>query len=139
EPAIASQLDALEPRIAALVATRGELQKKKTELDKAEQDDQKRTLELLEAIGAKRKVVERAAAEAEEARDKALFELGEQLYVDRPAALTPQLSPIDQIDLELGEGDRRMMELKEILSNVDRWKLARGLAMILLALGATGT
>lgn len=138
EPAIASQLDALDPRIAALVATRGELQKKKTELDKAEHEDQKRTLELLEAIGAKRKVVERAAAEAEEARDKALFELGERLYVDRPAALAPEMSPIDEIDLDLGEGDRRMMELKEILSNVDRWKLARGLAMIILVLGAVG-
>jgi hypothetical protein len=135
EPVIAAELDGLNPRIAAMDATRAGLEKKKAELEKAEQEDQRRTLELLEAIGAKRKVVERAAADAETARDNALFDLGERLYVDRPSILTAQLSPIDQIDLELGEGERRSMELREILSNIDKAKLARGLAMIILAVG----
>jgi chromosome segregation ATPase len=139
EPVIAAELDALDPRIAAMEATRAELKKKRAELEKAEQDDQRRTSELLEAIGAKRKVVERAAADAETARDQALFELGDRLYVDRPHVLTAQLSPIDQIDLELGEGDRRMMELREIISNVDKAKLARGAAMIIVALAAAGS
>lgn len=139
EPVIAAELDALNPRIAALEATRSELQKKKLELDKSDQEDQRRTLELLEAIGAKRKVVERASADAETARDNALFELGERLYVDRPAQLSPQLSPIDRIDLEIGEDERRAMELKEILSNIDKAKFARGLAMIILALGGAIT
>jgi hypothetical protein len=133
EPVIAAQLDALNPRIAALEASRTELQKKKLEAQKAEAEDQGRTSELLAAIGAKRKVVERAAAEAEQARDAALLELGDQLYVDRPKALSTLLSPIDAIDLELGEGDRRIMELREILSNIDRWKFSRGLAMIIVA------
>jgi hypothetical protein len=139
EPIIAAELDGLNPRIAAMEATRSGLEKKKADLDKAEQEDQRRTLELLEAIGAKRKVVERAAADAETARDNALFELGEQLYVDRPSILTAQLSPIDQIDLEIGEGERRSMELREILSNIDKAKLARGLAMIILAIGAAAS
>ena len=139
EPVIAAELDALNPRIAAMEASRTELKKKRAELEKAEQDDQRRTSELLEAIGAKRKVVERAAADAETARDQALFELGDRLYVDRPQVLTAQLSPIDQIDLELGEGDRRIMELREIISNVDKAKLARGAAMIILALAAAGS
>jgi hypothetical protein len=139
EPIIAAELDGLNPRIAAMEATRSGLETKKTDLEKAEQEDQRRTLELLEAIGAKRKVVERAAADAEVARDNALFELGERLYVDRPSILTAQLSPIDRIDLELGEGERRSMELKEILSNVDKAKLARGLAMIILAVGAAAS
>ena len=139
EPALAAELDALEPRIAAMQSTRAELRRKKGELDKAEVEDQRRTAELLEAIGAKRKVVERAAADAEAARDAALFSLGEQLYVDRPKVLAAQMSPIDQIDLELGEGDRRMMELKEILSNIDKMKLARGLAVIILVLGVLGS
>jgi chromosome segregation ATPase len=138
EPVIAAELDALEPRIAAIEASRSELRKKRGELEKAEVDDQRRTAELLEAIGAKRKVVERAAADAESARDHALFQLGERLYVDRPNVLAAQLSPIDQIDLELGEGDRRIMELREIISNVDKAKLARGTAMIVLALAALG-
>jgi hypothetical protein len=90
-------------------------------------------LELLAVIGAKRKVVERAATEAEQARDTALLELGDKLYVDRPKDLATLLSPVDQIDLELGESDRRIMELREILSNIDRWKFSRGLAMIIVA------
>src|SRR5262249_23662858 len=97
-----------------------------------------RSSELLEAIGAKRKVLDRAVGEAEAARDKILFALGERLYVDRPPILAAQLSPIDQIDLELGESDRRMMELREILSNVDKANLARGAAVILVALLAIG-
>jgi predicted nucleic acid-binding Zn-ribbon protein len=139
EPVLAAELDALDPRIAAMESARAELRRKRAELEKAEVDDKRRTAELLDAIGAKRKVVERAAADAEAARDSALFELGERLYVDRPNVLTAQLSPIDQIDLEVGEGDRRIMELKEILSNVDKAKLARGLAMIILVLGVVGS
>jgi chromosome segregation ATPase len=139
EPQIAADLDELNPRIAAMEAQRAELRKKRVELDKAEGDDQRRSAELLEAIGAKRKVVERAAGDAEVARDTALYELGDRLYVDRPKPLTAQLAPIDQIDLELGEGDRRIMELREIMSNIDKAKLARGLAMIILALGVVGS
>ena len=71
-------------------------------------------------------------------RDKILFELGERLYVDRPDDLGPQLAPIDSIDVELGDHDRRLMELREILSSIDKAKLARGIAMIVLTLGALG-
>jgi hypothetical protein len=133
EPAIAAEIDALEPRIAAMKGARTEAEKKQAELIKNEDEDQRRTTELYEAIGAKRKVVERAAAEAEAARDNVLFELGDRLYVDRPAILAAQMSPVDQIDLELGETDRRIMELREILSNIDRSKILRGAAVILAA------
>lgn len=139
EPALASQLDALNPRIAAFEANRAELQAKRREIEKSEAEDQRRTTELLEAIGAKRKVVERAAAEAEAARDNALFDLGERLYVDRPKVLGPQLSPIDQIDLEVGEAARRIMELREIISNVDKVKLARGIGLVTLVLLLAGS
>jgi len=130
EPQIAAELDALNPRIAALEAARADAQKRRQSLDTAEADDKRRTAELLDAIGAKRKVVDRAAGEAEAARDKVLFELGERLYVDRPQIVAAQLAPIDQIDLELGEADRQIMELREILSNIDRQKLLRGAAVI---------
>lgn len=138
EPKIAAELDALNPRIAAVDAARADAEKRKKELEEGEALDQKRTAELLEAIGAKRKVVDRATAEAEAARDKVLFELGERLYVDRPKLLSAQLSPIDAIDLELGEDDRRIMELREILSNIDRWKLVRGIAVIVATLAVLG-
>jgi prefoldin subunit 5 len=136
EPAIAGQLDAVSPRIASLEAARTEAQRKRAELTDAEQDDQRRVEELLAAIGAKRKVVDRAAVDAETRRDKILFQLGDRLYVDRPHDLTAELAPIDEIDLELGSADRRVMELREVLASVDRWKLARGIALITLVLAA---
>jgi predicted nucleic acid-binding Zn-ribbon protein len=132
EPVIASELDALSPRIAAIEAARNDARERRTRIDAEEQADQKRTVELLEAIGAKRKVVDRATSDAETLRDKILFELGERLYVDRPKNLSAQLAPIDEIDMELGTVDRRMMELREIISNVDRKKLVRGIVVTTL-------
>jgi len=139
EPAIAGQLDALNPRVAALEAARTEAQRKRAELVTGEQEDQRRAEELLTAIGAKRKVVDRATADAEALRDKILFQLGERLCVDRPDHLTGQLAPVDEIDVELGIADRRMMELREITSSVDKRKVARGIALIVVLLGALGT
>ncbi len=138
EPKIAAELDALNPRIAALEAKRSESQKRHADISKAEEDDKRRTEELLTAIGAKRKVMDRAAGDAETVRDKILFELGERLYVDRPDDLGPQLAPVDAIDLELGTHDRRLMELREILSSIDKAKLARGILYIVLVLGVIG-
>lgn len=139
EPRIAAELDALNPRVAALEARRAEARKRRVELDEDEKKDVGRTNELLAAIGAKRKVVDRAAADAEELRDKILLELGERIYVDRPDTMFAQLAPIEAIDVELGTTDRRMMELKEILSSVDKAKLARGITVLVLVLGAVGT
>jgi hypothetical protein len=138
EPKIASELDAISPRIAGLEARRSELRSKRASVEKAEREDQSRSEDLLAAIGAKRKVVDRASADAETLRDKILFELGERLYVDRPAALAAELSPADAIDVELGTSDRRVMELREIMSSVDKAKLARGIAVLVLALAAIG-
>jgi len=138
EPVIAEELDEITPRIAALDAARVDARARQTSRESAEADDKRRTAEVLDAIGAKRKVVERAASEAEASRDQALFDLADRLSVDRPAHLAAQLAPIDQIDLELGEADRRAMELKEIVSSVDRMKLARGAAWIALALAVVG-
>jgi chromosome segregation ATPase len=138
EPVIAGQLDALSPRIAAIEAARAEAQRKRAELERLEQEDQRRVEELLTAIGAKRKVVDRAAADAEALRDKILFQLGEKLYVDRPPDLTAQLAPVDEIDVELGVAGRRMMELREIVSSVDKLKIARGIALIIAIVGVLG-
>jgi chromosome segregation ATPase len=133
EPKLASELDSLSPRIAAIEAKRAESTKRRAEMVKAEEDDKGRSEELLAAIGAKRKVMDRASKDAEALRDKILFELAERLYVDRPRELQPQLAPIDAIDVELGSADRRVMELREIMSSIDRRKLFRGIAMITLA------
>jgi hypothetical protein len=139
EPGLAGELDMLNPRIAAVEAARADAVRARAEQARAEHDDQHRAEELLAAIGARRKVVDRATAEADARRDKILFGLGEQLYVDRPATLAGQLAPIDEIDLELASADRRAMELREILSSVDRWKLARGVALLVATLGGLAT
>jgi len=136
EPKLAAELDALNPRVAAHESKRSDARKRKTEIEKAEIDDQRRSDELLAAIGAKRKVVDRASNDAETLRDKVLFELGERLYHDHPDDLGPQLAPIDAIDVELGTGDRRVMELKEILASLDKVKLARGIAVFVLLFAA---
>ncbi|MFT3699839.1 MAG: hypothetical protein QM831_42235 [Kofleriaceae bacterium] len=138
EPVIAAELAEIEPQIASLVAQKTELETAQADRQKAEDADKGRTMELFDAIGAKRKVVERAMAEAETKRDGILFELGERLYVDRPKLLTPQLAPIDEIDLDVGASDRRLMELREIISNIDRWKIARGAGVLLLATAIIG-
>ena len=130
EPIIAAELDTLNPRIAAIKAARQAAGERKTKLAAGEADDRRRADELSEAIRAKRKVVDRAVADAETQRDRILLELGERLYVDRPPKLEAQLAPIDDIDLELAEADRRIEELREILSNVDSQKLRRGTAVI---------
>jgi hypothetical protein len=52
--------------------------------------------------------------------------------------MSPELSPIDAIDVEIGTVDRRTMELREILQSVDRMKIARGLALWILLLTAIG-
>jgi len=136
EPAIAGELDALNPVIAELEAARAELRRKRAESIAAEQEDRLRVDELMAAIGAQRKVVDRATAAAEARRDKLLFQLGERLCVDRPGDLIGQLAPIDEIDVELGSADRRSMELREILTSVDHFKLARGIALLVVMLGA---
>jgi chromosome segregation ATPase len=138
EPVIAGELDALNPMIAELEAARAEVRRKRAECTDAEQEDRLRVDELLAAIGAQRKVVDRATAAAEARRDKLLFQLGEQLCVDRPDDLMGQLAPIDEIDVELGSADRRSMELREILTSVDHFKLARGVALLVVVLGALG-
>src|SRR5690606_34366329 len=93
EPKIAAALDGLNPRIAGIEARRAEALRRRGELVQHEHDDQRRAEELLAAIGAKRKVMDRAAGDAEALRDKILFELGERLYVDRPDDLASQLVP----------------------------------------------
>jgi chromosome segregation ATPase len=138
EPVLASSLDSLQPRIAKLEAARLDARRRRLEAEQAERDDQRRTEELLAAIGAKRKVLDRAASDAEALRDKILFELGERIYVERPESMAPELSPVDAIDVELGTVDRRTMELREMVQSVDRWKVVRGTGLWILLLAVIG-
>jgi len=44
------------------------------------------------------------------------------------------LEGIDELDVAYGTSDRRAMELREILSSIDTWKIVRGAVVILIAL-----
>jgi len=134
EPIIAAQLDELAPRIAKLEAERSAALASIAEKKATEAADAKRSIELVDAIKAKRKVVERATADAETQRDTLLVTLGERLYVDRPRAMKANLEGIDELDVAYGTSDRRAMELREILSSIDTWKIVRGAVVILIAL-----
>jgi hypothetical protein len=136
EPAIARTLDALYPQIAAIQVARAEAQRSRAERIAAEQDDQDRAQEVRAAIAARRKVLDRAAADAAALRDKRLRELGDRLSIDRTAALADALAPIDDLDQERGVADRRALELHEIVASVDRWKLARGVVLLVVVLAA---
>ena len=114
EPELAAALDSLHPRIAKLEAARADARKRRADLEEDEQTDQRRTEELLAAIGARRKVVDRGVSDSEARRDRILFDLGDRIYLDRPDSMAAEQAPIDAIDVELGTVDRRAMELREI-------------------------
>jgi hypothetical protein len=136
EPMLAAELDSLAPRIAALEAARADAHAKIAELRESELNDVRRAEELVTAIEAKRKVVERSQAEAEAARDKSLYALAERLLIDRPTQLGRAFEPIDELDLTIATQERRAMELRELLGSVDRRAMARGITVMVLIAAA---
>jgi chromosome segregation ATPase len=133
EPVLAAQLDDIAPRIAKLEAERSAAVAAIAEKKSTDESDGKRSSELLDAVRAKRKVVERATAEAQVQRDTLLAQLGERLYVDRPKVMADGLLVIDELDVAYGTSDRKAMELREILSSIDKWKIFRGTLVIIIA------
>ncbi|HWO18666.1 MAG TPA: hypothetical protein VNO30_07810 [Kofleriaceae bacterium] len=138
EPELASALDSLQPQIAKLEAARADARRRRTDVEQADRDDLRWTQDLLAAVGAKRKVLDRTASDAETRRDKIALELGDRIYVTRPERMGPELAPLDAIDVELGTVNRRTMELREILQSVDRWKLVRSIGLWLLLFAVIG-
>ncbi len=138
EPALAAELDALLPRIAELearrTAARARLETTGTELGATAE----RLQERLGVVGAHQKVIERALAESQAARDSALADLGERLVIDRPRALARDLADVESVDVDIGTNERRVMELHEVLGSVDRSALARGLAVLAVGVVAIG-
>lgn len=132
EPALAAELDALLPRIAELesrrTAARERQDKARTELTASAE----RLVERLGVVGAHQKVIDRALAETQKARDNALAELGDRLVIDRPRPLGRDLADIDAIDVDVAGDERRVMELHEVLGSIDKGALARGVAVLSL-------
>ena len=136
EPAIASELDDLEPAIASLGSARGDARARATRLESAEQAAVVRTAEKLTAARARKAVEERARGELEREQEDALRGLGEKLNVERPLDLLQRLKPIEEHEVAIATLERRRVELGELVAGVDRWAFARGLLWIALVLGA---
>lgn len=136
EPAIASELDDLEPAIASLGSARGDARARATRLESAEQAAVVRTAEKLTAARARKAVEERARGELEREQEEALRGLGEKLNVERPLDLLQRLKPIEEHEVAIATLERRRVELGELVAGVDRWAFARGLLWIALVLGA---
>ena len=130
EPALAAELDALLPRIAELearrAAARERLEATRTELTASAE----RLVERLGVVGAHQKVIDRALAETQTARDRALTDLGEHLVIERPRSLGRDLADVDAIDADIAGGERRIMELHEVLGSIDKGAVARGIAVM---------
>lgn len=133
EPAIAAEIDALMPRIAELesrrAAARDRLESTRTELTASAEH----LVERLGVVGAHQKVIDRALAGSQAARDRALAELGERLGLDRPRSLGRDLADLDAIDVDIAGDERRVMELHEVLGSIDKGALARGIAVLATA------
>jgi hypothetical protein len=134
EPAIADDLDSLTPRVAGLEATRSDADAAIARARAAQAESRRRTDEILAALSARKVVEDRAVADGESERRRALEALGEQLYADRPEELRFELAAIDERDLSLAQKQRRAMELRELLSSIDRGALGRGLFVTAIAL-----
>ncbi len=132
EPAIAAELDELLPRIAELEARRVDAGDR---VKRARADLIAITEELgerLRVVEASKKVIERTLAGTRAERDRALADLGERLALDRVPALAGPLRDVDDHELSIATGERRVMELREVLGSIHRGALARGIAGLVL-------
>ncbi|HWM86632.1 MAG TPA: hypothetical protein VNO33_12360 [Kofleriaceae bacterium] len=131
QPAIAAELDELDPAIANLVASRADGRKRAVRVEKAERDAIARVAEKVTAVRARRVVEERAEAELAEAQDEALGALGERLGEERPAELGSRLRGIEEHEVAIATLERRHLELTELVRALDRWAVARGVLWML--------
>ena len=136
EAKLTAEIGELDPQVAALRTQLRDAHQRRRELIANDAEHQSKTTELLDAVGARRRVDERAATETEVTRDKILRELGERMCAARSVVLTAQIAPIDQIDAEIADDDRRIGKLDDLIASFDRMKFARGVVEIALAVSA---
>ena len=135
EPPLVAELEQLEPAIASHQADRDTARADLERLAQEDADDQVRTDEKLAAAAARRQVEERAVNESDAARDEVLLGLGEWLDVERPDVIGPRLRGADEHAMAIATLERRILELQELVDGIDRWAIARGIAIVALALG----
>ncbi|MBT8492537.1 MAG: hypothetical protein KJO07_05720 [Deltaproteobacteria bacterium] len=136
KPAVAKELEELEPERNQLVQARDDASARIEELgaDKAELGE--RTGEITAALEARLAVERRAVADSDSERDKLLVDLGALLYDRKPAEMRELLVAVERLDGEIETQEQRRTELDERLTAIDYAKLARGVLIWLLVLGA---
>ena len=139
EPAIAADLDRLLPRIASLESAREAARARINAARAAEREARARAEEKVAAVQARRRVESRAAADAKHASERALIELGERLYVDRPGDLTLRLAAVDKQDVAIATAQRRAIELRELIGSLEKGALARGVFYWILVVATLAT
>lgn len=138
EPPLAAELDELEPKIASLAASKRDTEVKIEEARAADKEGQVRVDEIVTATEARKQVINRTVADMDKEREAALEALGERLCVERPESFAPRLRAIDEHDVSIATLERRALELEELVSGIDKAKIARGVAMIVFLAIAAG-
>ena len=136
EPALAAELDELDPNIANLTAARLAAQQKREAAREREQTEATRTAEKILATEARRGVERNAVDDTDRERDAALLALGERLDIDRPEGIADKLRGADEHAVAIATLERVQIELAELVEGVDRTAFARGVLWLALALGA---
>lgn len=136
QPQLAADLADIEPQVASLNAHRNDKRALIDELRAAEIEADARLAEEVAAVLARKAVEDRAVADADKKRDKALVGLGEDLCIDRPQALLPALRGIDDHDASIAELERSLMEVGELLGGIRRGAVIRGCAILALVFAA---
>ncbi len=136
EPALAADLDELDPKVANLTAARQDTQQGRAVAREQEQKHVTRTAEKIQATEARKGVEQNAVDDTDRERDRALLALGEQLDIDRPAGIADKLRGADEHAIAIATLERTQIELEELVEGVDRAAFARGVLWLVLALGA---
>ena len=132
QPAVEAALTELMPGLELLRDQRDRLQKELTRVKASDAEDAARTAESVDTLTAEQRDREQAAQARDNLRDATLYELGEALCHERPPALEPLLKHIDHHDAAIGTFERRLFELEAVMDAIDRWKLVRGLLLLLV-------
>lgn len=138
EPALAAELDAVEPRIASLSAARDETRRGLDDVQREDAEDQERTDEKVAAARARKQVEDRAVGDCDKRRNDILRALGEYFDVERPDPVVARLRGVDEHSVAIATLERRALELREVIDGIDRGAMVRGVAVLAAAAGALG-
>lgn len=136
EPAAAAGIEELEPQIAALLDRRHGLEQQIVSTREADREARAESALRIAAQQERRAEAEQEMAGAGQERRAALLALGERLYRDRPVEVDARLRVLLQHERITSVLERRTAACEQIMGNIDRLALVRGVLMLLVLAGA---